>query len=267
MPAPLPLPRAADDFAYPSPKRKQGPNMVEQRQTIEIVSVNVGMPSVLLSRPFGDIVSGIDKRPVAAPSLRLTTTNLEGDGQSDTKESRFGGQVHGGPDQAVYAFPAEHYPRFAAAMGRPASYGLVGENLTLRGVTEAEVCIGDVWEWGEALVQVSVPRSPCYKLGIRLGRQSLRGWVRREGLVGWYLRVLRPGIVPTTGQIVVAQRHPAGVSVLAIHRAIDGGGVGPAHLQHLEPLAMKARNKLKVAGRDLTGGVPENDEALLSVQT
>jgi MOSC domain-containing protein YiiM len=247
------------------PKETQDTAMVEQR-TIEIVSVNVGMPSVLLSRPSGDIISGIDKRPVTAPSLRLSTTNLDGDGQSDTKESRFGGQVHGGPDQAVYAFPAEHYPRFGAAMGRPAAFGLVGENLTLRGATEADVCIGDVWEWGEALLQVSVSRSPCYKLGIRMGRQSLRGWVRREGLVGWYLRVLRPGMVPTTGRITVVERHQDGVTVLEVHRAIDGGGIGPARMQHLAPLATKARSKLKVGGRDLTGGVPENDEALVSAK-
>src|SRR5688572_2107310 len=232
---------------------------MEQQQTLEIVSVNVGMPTVLLSRPSGDVVSGIDKRPVVAPALRLTTTNLEGDGQSDTKESRFGGQVHGGPEQAVYAFPAEHFPRFEAEMGRAVTPGLFGENLTLQGMTEAEACIGDVWEWGDALLQISVPRSPSYKWGIRMGTQVLRRWIREEGLVGWYLRVLRPGTVPTSGRIVVAERHPAGVTVLEVHRAIDGGGRGPEHLQHLAPLAEKARRKLQVAGRDVTGGVPERD--------
>src|SRR5687768_16094675 len=233
---------------------------MEQQRTLEIVSVNVGMPTVLLSRPSGDIVSGIDKCPVVAPALLLTTTNLEVDGQSDTKESRFGGQVHGGPEQAVYAFPSEHFPRFAAEMGKPAEPGLFGENLTLRGITEAEACIGDVWEWGDALLQISVPRSPCYKWGIRMGRQVMRRWIREEGLVGWYLRVLRPGTVPTSGQITVTERHAARVSVLEVHRAIDGGGIGPKHLQDLEPLAIKARNKLRTAGRDLTGGVPERDE-------
>jgi MOSC domain-containing protein YiiM len=233
--------------------------MEEQRQTLEIVSVNVAMPAVLLARPSGDIISGIDKRPAAGASLRLTTINLEGDGQADTKESRFGGQVHGGPDQAVYAFPAEHYARFAATLERPVAPGFVGENLTVRGGTEAEVCIGDVWEWGEARLQVTGPRSPCYKLGIRMGRQALRRWVREHGLVGWYLRVLRPGTVPTTGRILVAERHPAGVTVLEVHRALDSGGIGPEHLQHLDPLAEKARRKLQVAGRDLTGGVPERD--------
>jgi MOSC domain-containing protein YiiM len=233
--------------------------MTEQGLTIEIVSVNVARPAVLLARPSGDIISGIDKRPVVGPSVRLTEINLEGDGQADTKESRFGGQVHGGPDQAVYAFPAEHYARFEATLERPIGPGFVGENLTVRGATEADVRIGDVWEWGEARLQVTCPRSPCYKLGIRMGRQALRRWVREEGLVGWYLRVLRAGTVPTSGRIVVAERHPAGVTVLEVHRAVDGGGLGPEHLQHLEPLAEKARRKLQVAGRDVTGGVPERD--------
>jgi MOSC domain-containing protein YiiM len=230
-----------------------------QADELEIVSVNVGRPAVLLARPSGDIVSGIVKRPVGGPSLRLTEINLEGDGQADTKESRFGGQVHGGPDQAVYAFPAEHYARFEATLERAVGPGFVGENLTVRGATEAEVRIGDVWAWGEALLQVACPRSPCYKLGIRMGRQALRRWVREEGLVGWYLRVLRPGTVPTSGRIVVTERHPAGVTVLEVHRAIDGGGIGPAHLQELQPLAEKARRKLLVGGRDVTGGVPERD--------
>jgi len=236
-----------------------------QRHTLEIVSVNVSLPKVLLARPSGDIVSGIDKRPVSAPFLKLTTTNLEGDGQADTKESRFGGQVHGGPEQAVYAYPAEHYARFEATIGRPVGPGFVGENLTVRGATEADVCIGDVWEWGDALLQVSVPRSPCYKLGIRMGRQALRRWVREEGLVGWYLRVLRTGTVPTSGHIVVAERHPARVTVLEVHRAIDSGGIGPVHLQNLEVLSIKARRKLQTPGRDVIGSVPERDDQPLSV--
>lgn len=234
-------------------------------KVLEIVSVNVSLPKVLLSRPAGDIVSGIAKEPVTKPFLELSKTNLEGDGQSDTKESRFGGQVHGGPEQAVYAFPSEHYPRLEELMGRESYPGLVGENITLRGATEADVCIGDVWEWGQALLQVSVPRSPCYKLGIRLGKQALRRWVREEGMVGWYLRVLRTGKVPTSGSITVVEKHPAAVSVLEVHRWIDGGGVGPEKLQNLDVLSIKARRKLQTAGRDLTGGVPETDEQLRSV--
>jgi MOSC domain-containing protein YiiM len=240
----------------------EGMGMIMAKQTgvLEIVSVNVALPSVLVSRPSGDVISGIDKRPVTAPTLRLTHINLEGDGQADTKISRFGGQVHGGPDQAVYAFPAAHYPVFEAALGRSLSPGFVGENLTIgSGVTEADVCIGDIWAWGDARLEVASPRSPCYKLGIRMGRQALRRWLREDGLVGWYLRVLRQGTVPTSGEIVVESRHPAGVSVLEVHHALQSTAIGPGHLQDLAPLAEKARHKLQVAGRDLTGGVPERD--------
>jgi MOSC domain-containing protein YiiM len=227
---------------------------------IEIVSVNVARPTVLVHWPTKDVLSAIDKRPVAAPFLRLTTTNLEGDQQADTRPTPLGGQVHGGPDQAVYAFPSEHYAAFERELGRPLAPGFVGENLTVRGATEAEVCIGDVWAWGDALLQVTSPRGPCFKLGIRLGRQALRRWVREQGLVGWYLRVLRPGTVPTAGEITVVERHPSGVSVLDVHLALQGPATGPRRLLELEPLAGKIRRQLQIADRDMTGGLPERDD-------
>lgn len=227
---------------------------------IEIVSVNVARPALLVRWPTKDVLSAIDKRPVAAPSLFLSAINLEGDEQADTRPTPRGGQVHGGPDQAVYAFPSEHYTAFERQLGRPLAPGFVGENLTMRGATEADVCIGDIWTWGDALLQVTSPRGPCFKLGIRLGRHALRRWVREEGLVGWYLRVLRPGQVPTTGRIEVVERHPAAVSVREVHRALQQPAVGPSHLLKLEPLADKIRNLLQVVGRDLTGGLPERDD-------
>jgi MOSC domain-containing protein YiiM len=223
---------------------------------VRLVSVNVSLPCELGRIVAGGrevtVHSGIDKRPVGAGTLYPDRENLEGDGQADLR-------VHGGRDKAVYAYPADHWPAWSDEEEREFGPAAFGENLTVGGVNEEVVCIGDVWAWGEALLQVACPRSPCYKLGIRMGRQALRRWVREEGLVGWYLRVLRPGTVPTSGTIVVAERHPAGVTVLEVHRAIDGGGIGPAHLQTLQPLAEKARRKLQVGGRDVTGGVPERD--------
>lgn len=180
---------------------------------IETLSVNVARPSVLVRWPTKDVLSAIDKRPVAARSLRLTSTNLEGDEQADTGPTKHGGQVHGDADRAVYAFPSEHYSAFERELGRSLAPGFVGENLTIRGATEGDVCIGDVWAWGSALLQVASPRGRCFKLGIRLGRLAMRRWIREEGLVGWYLRVLRPGEVPTQGQIEVVECHPAKVCV------------------------------------------------------
>jgi MOSC domain-containing protein YiiM len=226
---------------------------------IEIISVNVGRPAVLVRWPTRDVLSAIDKRPVVAETLRLTTLNLDGDEQADTRPTPQGGQVHGGPDQAVYAFPVEHYPAFERELGRPLAPGFVGENLTTRGVTEADVCIGDVWAWGDALLQVTAPRGPCFKLGYRLGRHALRTWVRESGLVGWYMRVLRPGAVPTRGRIAVVERHPAGVTVLEVHQALQRPVVASRRLLDLEPLAARVRNWLRVADRDVTGGFPERD--------
>ena len=227
--------------------------------TITIVSVNVARPSLLVRWPDKDVLSSIDKQPVTTPTLRLTEINLDGDEQADTRSTPQGGQVHGGVNQAVYAFPFEHYAAFEQALGRPLTPGFVGENLSIRGATEADVCIGDVWAWGDALLQVTSPRGPCFKLGIRLGRHSLRRWVREEGLVGWYLRVLQPGTVPTSGQIAVVERHQAGVTVRDVHQALQRDAVAPTKLLELEPLPNKIRNALRVAQRDLTGGIPERD--------
>ena len=226
---------------------------------LDIVSVNVGQPDVLLRWSGGDVISAIDKRPVtAADGLALTDLNVEGDRQADTRPTPDGGQVHGGPDQAVYAFPAEHYPRLEQLVGRPLPWGFMGENLTVRGATEETVGIGDEWTWGTARLQVSAPRGPCYKLGIRIGKQALRTVIREEALVGWYLRVLAPGRVPTCGCVEVVARHPAAVSVRAVQDALnDRANVYPDLA--IDPLATKWKRALQVRDRDLSGGVPESD--------
>ena len=168
---------------------------------IEVVSVNVARPAVLLEWPGGDVVSAIGKRPVDGGTLWLGRLNLDGDAQADTRPTPAGDQVHGGPDQAVYAFPVEHFAALDAIAPAAARVGpgFMGENLSVRGAVEDDVCVGDVWAWGDARLEVTSPRGPCYKLGIRLGRQAMRTAVREQGLVGWYLRVLREGTVPRAG--------------------------------------------------------------------
>lgn len=226
---------------------------------LRIVSVNVAKPSVLLEWPTGDVISAIDKRPVDVDELQLTTFNLEGDEQADTRPLHGGGQVHGGVHQAVYVFPAEHYPRLEALLQRRLGWGFMGENLTVSGAIERDVCIGDVWRWGSARLQVSAPRGPCYKLGIRMGRQALRTVVREEGLVGWYLRVLVPGRVPTTGTINREEPHAAGITVARVHAALNDRTNTYGDIAALGPLAPGVKRALTVRNRDLTGGVPEAD--------
>ena len=123
---------------------------------MRLVSVNVALPKVIGTLRNGEeIVSGIAKRPVGGETLRLDPLNLEGDRQADLS-------VHGGPDKAVYAYPAEHLPVWNAELGTAFGLGTFGENLTTEGMLEDEVRIGDVWVWGDARLQIVQPRSPCY---------------------------------------------------------------------------------------------------------
>jgi MOSC domain-containing protein YiiM len=187
---------------------------------VRLVSVNVGLPRVIGVNRWGKPVrSGIAKAPVAASTLALDLLNLEGDRQADLR-------VHGGPDKAVYAYPAEHLPRWNAELGTAFGAGTFGENLTTAGWLEDEVCIGDIWVWGDALLQIAQPRSPCSKLATITGRRDLPRRLVRSGRTGWYLRVLRPGAVPVAGPIEVAARDPGGVSVLDAHRASLPGALG-----------------------------------------
>ena len=116
---------------------------------------------------------------------------------------------HGGPDKAVCCYAAEHYPFWREALGLAADafpYGAFGENFTLDGLPESEVCIGDVFQLGTACVQVSQPRMPCWKLGRRWEHPAFPGEVKDSGKTGYYLRVLHPGLVTPGDSIALLER-------------------------------------------------------------
>jgi MOSC domain-containing protein YiiM len=132
---------------------------------MKLLSINVGLPRIVTVN--GDPVStGIFKEPVAG-RVMLRTLNLDGDRQADLS-------VHGGPSKAVYVYPSEHYDcwkRELPEMNLP--WGMFGENFTSAGVFESEVNIGDRFRVGSAVVMVTQPRMPCYKLGIKFGRSDM----------------------------------------------------------------------------------------------
>src|SRR5882672_12491553 len=126
---------------------------------MRLLSLNVGLPR-LLSWKGATFKTGIFKNPVAG-RIMLRETNLDGDRQADLS-------VHGGPDKAVYAYPSEHYAYWRSELGRPElAWGMFGENFTTDGILESEANIGDRFRIGSALVMVTQPRMPCYKLGIK----------------------------------------------------------------------------------------------------
>lgn len=143
--------------------------------------------------------TGIFKEPVRG-AIYLGKTNLDGDGQADLRH-------HGGPDKAVCVYPTSRYPYWRERLDRELPFGAFGENFSLEGTDEEEVCIGDVFCVGEARVQVSQPRSPCWKLARRWKEMQLAVWFQKTGYTGWYLRVLDEGYV-AAGQTLTLDVRP-----------------------------------------------------------
>lgn len=182
---------------------------------MRIVSVNVGTPRDL---PFRDgvVSSAITKEPVTGP-VAVGLTNLAGDAQADLT-------VHGGPDKAVYAYPHEHYAAWARELGRDDLVpGWFGENLTVEGLLEDRVSIGDVIRGGTAVFAVSQPRVPCVKLAIRMGDAAFGKPFLTSGRVGFYLRVLRTGTIRVGDALT---HEPTGAPSMSVREVADLLGSG-----------------------------------------
>ncbi|PHM59463.1 6-hydroxyaminopurine reductase [Xenorhabdus sp. KK7.4] len=154
-------------------------------------------------------------------SLQLTSLGLEGDEQA---EARF----HGGPDRALCHYPMEHYlfwkrqfPELMELFVPP----LFGENISTEGMTEESVYIGDIFQWGEAIIQVTQPRSPCYKLNIITGIENFAAIMQDRGYCGWLYRVISSGVTCAGEPIKLLSRN-SDVSVkeaisIAFHSPFD----------------------------------------------
>lgn len=173
---------------------------------IAVRGVYVAKPGVLGVRRGEPVISGIAKRPMLSEPVTVGRINLDGDGQGDRRN-------HGGPDKAVYAYPAEHLGRWCTEIGYGDGPAPFGENLSVVGVLEDEACIGDIWRWGTAMLQISQPRWPCYKLAMHSGAPMLPKRLVETNRCGWYLRVLEEGEAPIAGDIELQERHTAGVTV------------------------------------------------------
>lgn len=169
-----------------------------------VLSIQVGLPRHMGSADAAESddsawFSGIFKDAVQGP-LALGPRNLAGDAQADLKN-------HGTVDQAVLLYAAAHYPVWRKTLGLPEmAHGAFGENFTVAGLDEAQVCIGDIYAIGGALVQVSQPRAPCWKLARRNRVADLHLQVQRTGWGGWYVRVLQPGEVGAGLPLTLVER-------------------------------------------------------------
>jgi MOSC domain-containing protein YiiM len=145
------------------------------------------------------------KSPV--PNALLRSLGFDGDGQADLVN-------HGGVHRAAYAYPVENYDHWRRELGRDdLSFGQFGENFTIEGMTEDDIHIGDVFRVGDALVEVSQPRPPCFKLGIKMAMPRFPKLFLASGRVGFYLRVLEEGEVGAGDEIERVRRDPERLTV------------------------------------------------------
>jgi len=159
------------------------------------------------------VSTGIFKEPVAG-RIMLRRGNLDGDQQADLT-------VHGGWDKAVYVYPSEHYPLWRAELpGMELPYGMFGENFTTEGLDETSVHLGDQFRIGGAVVEVTQPRMPCYKLGIRFGRPDMPKRFHASGRCGFYLAVLQEGEVGARAVWERIARNGQEVSVIESYRQL-----------------------------------------------
>jgi MOSC domain-containing protein YiiM len=162
-------------------------------------SIQVGMPTSYGSEDAANVhdkpwTTGFFKQPIEG-LVFVGKTNIAGDGQADLYN-------HGGVDKAVLAYSADHYPKWREELRLPEMpHGAFGENLTIAGLNEGSVCIGDIFRIGPVTFEVSQPRQPCWKLARRWRMHELTGLVVRNGRSGWYLRVLEEGWIEAAGHL------------------------------------------------------------------
>jgi MOSC domain-containing protein YiiM len=175
---------------------------------VQLVSVNVGLPRdvawhgrMVRTSIWKDRVEGL---------VHVSSLNLNGDQQSDLS-------VHGGPEKAVYAYPSEHYEYWRRELqATDLVWGAFGENFTTEGLLEPEIRIGDRIRVGSAEFLVTQPRMPCFKLGVRFGRDDMVKRFLRSGRSGFYLAVVREGEVARGNSLEFTGRDEHGVTVADI---------------------------------------------------
>lgn len=149
--------------------------------------------------------TGICKEPITKP-VYVSKMGIEGDAQADLKN-------HGGVDKAVYAYSVENYHYWEGELSRQFPHGQFGENLTVSGLTDELVHIGDRFRFGPVAMEVTQPRVPCFKLGMRMGDNQFVGRFHLSGRVGFYLRVLSEGTLQTGDPIERISTDPSQLSI------------------------------------------------------
>jgi MOSC domain-containing protein YiiM len=209
----------------------------DDHRLMTVVSLHVGMPRTEI-RGSGALFTGGAKTSVASAVLRFD--GFEGDGVADRRH-------HGGPDRTACVYPAGHYEWWKSDHGYDMSFGAFSENLTVEGVREEEIRIGDIVRIGAALVQVTLPRDPCRTIDRISEIHSLHLLTRESGRCGFHMRTLEEGLVRAGDRFELVKRNPAGISVAAVLDLYHGRSADPVLLrllQNMPEFADEGKNKL-----------------------
>jgi MOSC domain-containing protein YiiM len=181
---------------------------------IHLRTLLVSLPVTITDDQGEPWISGFAKQPVAGP-VALSRDHLDGDGQADRT-------VHGGSEKALLGYSGDHYSAWAGECGQPFADGAFGENLTLTGISEERIAIGDTFQLGTAIIQVSQPRQPCWKLARRNRMPELPAKAIASGRLGWYFRVLSEGRVQAGESLTPLHRPHAAWTIAHINRLFFG---------------------------------------------
>ncbi len=185
--------------------------------------------------------TAIDKSLVSG-EIYLSETGLAGDECAETK-------FHGGVERALHQYPAEHYQYWAKKYRSEHEWQApgMGENISASGMSESDVCIGDRYQWGEAIIEVSQPRSPCMKLSQRWGVENFSVDMQEISRCGWLYRVIQPGVVSVEQPLVLIERVENPLSILAVCERYFGDPLNRSGLEQLiaqERLSKSWRDKI-----------------------
>lgn len=203
---------------------------------IQLLSIQVGLPQTLTSQGVigpaeKDWTTAFFKQPVT-DAVWVGRTNIVGDGQASSK-------THGGPEKAVCLYPWEHYSFWQGELNLPELVcGAFGENFTTQGLLEDEVCIGDSFSFGEAVLQISQPRPPCWRLARWWQIKDFAVRMEETGRTGWYCRVMKEGYVKAGARVELLDRHYEEWSVSAANDLMYGRSGNLHELRALASCAM-----------------------------
>lgn len=181
-------------------------------KNIPISSINIKGTAELLISDHQKAMTAFKKVRIETEGIYLENTGFVGDMVKDTKH-------HGGNDKAICCYNSDHFEKWKNELGFDLEHGAFGENLTIFGENahESRVYIGNRYQLGEAIVEVSEPRGPCYMIGIRYNYKEFPVHLQTSGFTGFYLRTIKPGFVKNSDELVQLSTHPEHISVMDVN--------------------------------------------------